>query len=155
MQEESLGRRSGRGREGEREGREGELGTEGRREWSGEGALSPLLGLSFKPLANPAGIPKVLCQGHVSLCFKVPAQGGFLMVRSSEPAVGTYPHNCFHDHTPCPCEHTCSVYLQRPIISVSLSDPQSIVTELTLPPASPQHPQTYRCYVLAIPFLNL
>ena len=124
--------------------REGEEGRGGR--WS------PHLGLSFKPPANPAGIPKILPQVHASLSFRMPALGGFPKVRSSEPAVGTYPHNRFHDHNPCPCEHTCPVYLQKPIISVSLSDPWSIVTELTLPPTSSRHPQTYRCYV---PFLNL
>ena len=149
---ESLGRLSGRRREGERKGKQEDLGTEGGRGLLGEWGLSLLLGLSFKPPANPAGILKILHQGHISPSFKMPVQGGFLMVRSSEPAVGTYPHNRFHDHNPCPCEHTCPVYLQKPIISVSLSDPWSIVTELTLPPTSSRHPQTYRCYV---PFLNL
>lgn len=64
----------------------------------------------------------MLRQGHVSLGFKVPSLGGCPEVRSSEPAVGTYPHNRFHDQTPCPCVPTCPVvYLQRPVISLSLS----------------------------------
>ena len=88
----------------------------------------------------------MLRQGHVSLGFKVPVLGGCPEVRSSEPAVGTYPHNRFHDQTPCPCVPTRPVVdLQRPLISVSLSDPHSIVTELARPPASSRHPQTYRC----------
>lgn len=83
-------------REGEREGRQGELGTEGGRGGSGKGGWSPRLGLSFNPGANPAGISKILRQGHASLGFGVPALGGFPEVSSSEPAVGTYPHNRFH-----------------------------------------------------------
>ena len=100
--------------------------------WNSErkGGLGTLNGLPVpgadgeeqQPPARPAGIPRMLRQGHVSLGFKVPSLGGCPEVRSSEPAVGTYPHNRFHDQTPCPCVPTCPVvYLQRPVISLSLS----------------------------------
>ena len=92
-------------REGGREGREaGRVGDRGRERWVGGGGWSPHLGLSFKPRANLAGIPKILGQGHASLGFRMPALGGFPKVRSSEPAVGTYSDNRFHNQTPC--EHT-------------------------------------------------
>ena len=97
-------------------GRFGNRGKESRVTGVGQ---SPCLGLSFKLPANPAGIPKMQDQGHTSLGLEMPALGRFPEVRSSEQAVETYPHNCFHDQTPC--EHTCPTYLQRPIISVSLS----------------------------------
>jgi len=114
---------SGRGREAGGVGDRGREGEGGRgRGGGGGGGQSPRLGLSFKPPARPAGVPRMLRQGHVSLGFKVPSLGGCPEVRSSEPAVGTYPHNRFHDQTPCPCVPTCPVvYLQRPVISLSLS----------------------------------
>jgi len=92
-------------REGGREGKEtGRVGDRGRERWVRGGGWSPRLGLSFKPPANLAGIPKILGQGHTCLGFRMPALGRFSKVRSSEPAVGTYPDNRFHNQTPC--EHT-------------------------------------------------
>ena len=117
---------------GEREREEGyeagRVGYSGRERGSGEGrGWSPHLGLSVKPLGNPAGIPKMLRHGHVALGFKVPALGGCPEVRASERAVGIYPHNRFLDQTPpCPCVHRCPVYQEGPVISVSLSDPPSM-----------------------------
>ena len=95
-----------REREGGREA--GRVGYSGRERWVGGGeGLSPSLGLSIKPPTNPAGIPRMVRQGHVSLGFKVPALGGCREVRASESSVGTYPHDFFLDQTrPCPCVHT-------------------------------------------------
>ena len=50
-------------REGGREGKEaGRVVDRGRERVVGRRGLSPHLGLSFKPPANPAGIPKMLHQ---------------------------------------------------------------------------------------------
>ena len=134
------------------------MGTVGGRGGRGRGGgRSPRLGLSVKPLGNPAGIPKTLRHGHIALGFKVPALGGCPEVRVSEPARGTWPHNRFLYQTrPCPRVHTCPAYQQRPVPSTSLSDPSSQygVTELALPSASSCHPQTYRRCLPANPFLN-
>ena len=118
---------------GEREREEGyeagRVGYSGRERGCGRGGdQSPCLGLSIKHLANPAGIPKMLHQGHVALGLRVPALAGCSEVRASEPAVGTYyPHNrCLDQTQPCPCVHRCQVYQERPVISVSLSDPPSM-----------------------------
>ena len=63
-------------REGGREGREAErVGDRGRERWVRGGGWSPRLGLSFKPPANLAGIPKILGQGHTSPGFQDASSG--------------------------------------------------------------------------------
>ena len=136
------------GRDGRGAGRIGDPGRE--RGVSGVGG-SPRLGLIFKPPAN-LQLSQHTPSGAGFPWFLGACSGKFPEVRSSEQAIGTYPHNRFHDQTPY--EHTWLIYLQRPIISMCLSDPQSAVTELTLPRASPHHPQTYRYDLLANPFLT-
>ena len=149
---DSWGMLSGRWREEEREARQGELATEGGKgasvEWGGGARVWDSFSSHWQTLQLSQHTPS----GARFPWFLSACSGKFPKVRSSEQAIGTYPHNRFHDQTPC--EHTWLIHLQRPIISVCLSDPQSAVTELTLPPASRRHPQTYRCDLLANPFLT-
>lgn len=154
------GRRERVGVKGERE-REGgrEAGTvgvpwEGGGVGGGEGGGARTWDSASSPRETPAGLPKTLRHGHVALGFKVPALGGCPQVRASEPAGGTYPAQPLS--RPCPRVHTGPVRQQRPVPSVSLSDPSSQygVTDLALPPASSRHAQMCRRSLLANPSPN-
>lgn len=75
---ESLGRLSGEKEGGrERKGKQEDFGTGGGRGLLGEWGLSLLLGLSFKPPANPAGILKMLNQDTFSLVSRCLFRAGF------------------------------------------------------------------------------
>ena len=151
------GESGGEGREGERKrvgGRESWVQWEGEGVGGGEGGGARTWDSASSPRETPAGLPKTLRHGHVALGFKVPALGGCPQVRASEPAGGTYPAQPLS--RPCPRVHTGPVRQQRPVPSVSLSDPSSQygVTDLALPPASSRHAQMYRRSLLANPSPN-